>query len=177
MLKQRVFQIAVIFAAFMMFNLTVHSGERCNRPTDVDSGVRPNTGTFGHAEVVGLGWYKRGNDYYANVTLWGYVENVSLEKISASVLYDFRVIELTPNFNFKAQWYVPPITVVADQLDPGETLMPSSYTNGLMVPGGDWLQGIVARTETMIQAEARGGKRGQLVDVWFAWGCVDIEFD
>ena len=176
MLKQRVFQIAVILAALMMINLTVYSGESCNRPTDVDSGVRPNTGVFGHAEVVEVGWYKRGNNYFANVTLWGYVENVSLEKISASVLYDFRVIELTPNFNFKAQIYVPPITVVADQLDPGETLMPSSYTNGMMVPGGDWLAGTIYRAETMIQAEARGGKRGQLVDVWVAWGCVDIEF-
>ncbi len=177
MLKQRVFQIAVIFAAFMMLNLTVHSGEPCNRPTDVDSGVRPNTGAFGHAEVIDLGFWRDGNHHYTSVTLWGYVENVSLEKISASILYDYRVIELTPDYNFKHQWYAPPITVVADQLDPGESLMPSSYTNGLRFRGGDWLKGLIVRAETMIKIEATTGKRGAQTDEWFAWGCVDKEFE
>ncbi|RKU09028.1 hypothetical protein C6501_15890 [Candidatus Poribacteria bacterium] len=177
MLKQRVFQIAVIFAAFMMLNLTVHSGEPCNRSTDVDSGVRPNTGAYGYAEVIEVGWYKRGNDYYANVTLWGYVENImGPGTISAAILYDFRVIELTPNFNFKAQWYVAPIEVITAQLDPCESLMPSSYTNGLHLRGGDWLARKIVRAETMIKAEARAGKRGELVDEWVATGCVDKVF-
>ncbi len=179
MLKQRVFQIAAICAAFMMLNLTVYSGEPCNRPTDVDSGVGENTGVSGHAEVIDLGFWESWDNlhYYTSVTLWGYVENTSLEKIFASILYDFRVIELTKNFNFKDQWYVPPITVIADRLDPGESLMPSSYTNGLRFRKGDWLKGKIVRAETMIKTEATTGKRGASPDEWFAWGCVDMVFD
>lgn len=178
MLKQKVFQIAVIFAAFMIISLTVHSGEPCNRSTDVDSGIGANTGAFGHAEVLDLGfwrWWDIG--YYTSVTLYGYVENRGMEKIHASILYDYRVIELNENFNFKHQWYAPPIEVVADQLDPGESLMPSSYTNGLKFRGGKWLEGLIVRAETMIKVEATTGKRGAQTDEWFAWGCVDKEFD
>lgn len=180
MLKQRVFQIAVIFAAFMIINLTVHSGERCNRPTDVDSSIGANTGAYGHAEVVGVGWWESDNNWhYAGISVWGYVENLfGFGAIGATIKCQFWVVELTEDFDYKAQWYAMPIFEISAQIDPCECFMPSNHLDALSFRGGDWLEGKIARAETSItvQATAAGRRGAQQTDEWFAWGCVDKEF-
>ena len=175
MLKQRVFQIAVILAAFMMLNLTVYSGEPCNRPTDVDSSIGANTGAYGHAEVVYVGWWEANNRHHAGISVWGYVENLfGFGAIGATIKCQFFVIELNDRFEFKSEWYAMPIHVVSAQIDPCECFMPSNHLDTLSFHGGDWLERKKVRAETSITVQATAGRQ---TDEWFAWGCVDIEFD
>ncbi len=178
MLKQKIFQIAVIFAAFMIFNLTAHSGEPCNKSSDVDNGVGTATGAYGHAEVVYVGWWESDNRHYAGVTLWGYVENLmGPGKIVASIKYDFWVVELTQNFNFKDAWYTPPAHLIVKQLDLCESLIPSSHTDSTSFRAGKWLDNRIARAETRVTVQATTGERGASADEWVATGCVDIVFE
>ncbi len=178
MLKQKVFQIAVIFAAFMMLNLTVYSGEPCNRPTDVDRGFGENSGADGHAEVVYTGWWESGNFHYAGITLWGSVHNTSPDRVGVTIKCQFFVIELTEDFDFKAQWYAMPIFQISGAIDQGETFMPSPHLDALAFRGGDWLAGKKVRAESSITVQAISHKRQPQAkpDEWFAWGCVDKEF-
>ncbi len=179
MLKQRVFQIAAICAAFMMLNLTVYSGERCDRPTDVDRGFGENSGADGHAEVVGVGfWMVDNHRHYAGTSLWGYVHNTSPDRVGVTIKCQFFVIELTENFNFKAQWYAMPIFQISGAIDQGETFMPSPHHDALVFRGGNWLRNRIVRAETSITVQAISHKRQPRAkpDEWFAWGCVDKKF-
>ena len=162
MLYHKSFAIAILIVALALFSSVGYS-ELCNKPSDIDSGFGENTGAFGHAEVVELGWW----DGYSSTTQWGYVTNHGAENVVYSIRFEYRVVELTKRHTFRQQLYVAPIQVVTGQLEPDETAS-STFTNGYYYDER-WARGRILRAEarTVVSADE---------DEWEATGCVDIEF-